>query len=206
MAGLRADARRSEAALVAAARKAVAEVGLEVSTNEIVKRAGVGPGTFYRRFPSRQALLETILLEVIDELEDQARAALEDPDPGQGFGRLLRALTLSQVENKGLSDALAAQGGSPEADKARERLRDLIRRATERAQRAGAVRPDLSWADVPFLAAAAAGMTQSCLDLHAGAMQRDRVLAVLLAGTANSGPELPGKPATFAERRKETAE
>ncbi|KAA5836360.1 TetR/AcrR family transcriptional regulator [Saccharopolyspora hirsuta] len=197
MGRLRADARRSEAALVAAARKAVAEVGLEVSTNEIVKRAGVGPGTFYRRFPSRQALLETILLEVVEELEDKARAALEDPDPGQGFARLLRAFTLSQVENKGLSDALAAQGGSPEADKARERLRDLIRRVTERAQRAGAVRPDLSWADVPFLAAAAAGMTQNCLDLHAGAVQRDRVLAVLLAGTANSGPELPGEPAAL---------
>ncbi|WP_409184096.1 TetR/AcrR family transcriptional regulator [Amycolatopsis sp. VS8301801F10] len=199
MTGLRADARRSEAALVAAARKAVAEVGLEVSTNEIVKRAGVGPGTFYRRFPSRQALLETILLEVIGELEDKARAALEDPDPGRGFALLLRAFTLSQVENKGLSDALAAQGGSPEAAQARERLRDLIRQATERAQRAGAVRPDLSWADVPFLAAAAAGMTQNCLDLRAGAVQRDRVLAVLLAGTANSGPELPGEPATFAE-------
>src|SRR5579884_1400895 len=158
MAGLRADARRSEAALVAAARKAVAEVGLEVSTNEIVKRAGVGPGTFYRCFPSRQALLETILLEVIAELEDKARAALEDPDPGRGFARLLRAFTLSQVENKGLSDALAAQGGSPEADKARERLRVLIRRTTERAQRVGAVRSDLSWTEVPFLAAAAAGM------------------------------------------------
>ncbi|WP_329235087.1 TetR/AcrR family transcriptional regulator [Actinoallomurus sp. NBC_01490] len=200
MGKLRADARRSEAALVAAARKAVAEVGLEVSTNEIVKRAGVGPGTFYRRFPSRQALLETILLEVIGELEDKARAALEDPDPGRGFAELLRAFTLSQVENKGLSDVLAAQGGSPEADKARERLRDLIRRATERAQRVGAVRPDLSWTDVPFLAAAAAGMTQNCLDLHTGAAQRDRVLAVLLAGTANTGgPELPGKPATLAE-------
>ncbi|WP_158889556.1 TetR/AcrR family transcriptional regulator [Amycolatopsis anabasis] len=199
MTGLRADARRSEEALVAAARKAVAEVGLEVSTNEIVKRAGVGPGTFYRRFPSRQALLETILLEVIGELEDKARAVLEDPDPGRGFAGLLRAFTLSQVENKGLSDALVAQGGSPEADMARERLRDLIRRATERAQRAGAVRPDLSWADVPFLAAAAAGTTQNCLDLHAGAVQRDRVLAVLLTGTAHSGPELPGEPATVAE-------
>ncbi|WP_222429412.1 TetR/AcrR family transcriptional regulator [Saccharopolyspora dendranthemae] len=186
-------------ALVAAAREAIAEVGLEVSTNEIVKRASVGPGTFYRRFPSRQALLETILLEVIGELEDEARAALEDPDPGRGFAALLRAFTLSQVENKGLSDALTAQGGSLEADQARERLRDLVRRATERAQQAGAVRPDLSWTDVPFLATAAAGMTQNCLDLHAGTGQRDRVLAILLAGTAKSGPELPGKPATFTE-------
>ncbi|GAB3444899.1 hypothetical protein GCM10027570_14580 [Streptomonospora sediminis] len=197
MAELRADARRSEAALVAAARESVANVGLGVSTNEIVKRAGVGPATFYRRFPSRQALLETVLLEVIGELEDKARDALGDPDPGEGFARLLRALTLAQVENKGLSDALAAQGGSPATDGARDRLRDLIRRTTERAQRAGAARQDLSWADVPFLAAAAAGMAQNCLDLPGGTAQRDRVLAVLLAGTADSGGrELPGKPVT----------
>lgn len=204
MTGLRADARRSEAALVAAAREAVAEAGLEVSANEIVKRAGVGPGTFYRRFPSRQALLEKILLEVLAELEGQAMEALDDPDPGQGFASLLRAFTLSQAENKGLSDALAAEGGSPEADKARERLRDLIRRVTERAQRAGVVRKDLSWADVPFLAAAAARMTQNCLDLHAGAVQRDRVLAVILAGTANSDLELPGEPAAFVAETPQT--
>lgn len=198
MGRLRADARRSEAALIAAARTAVAEVGLEVSTNEIVKRAGVGPGTFYRRFPSRQALLETILLEIIGELEAQAQAALEDPDPGQGFVRLLQAFTVLQVDKRGLSDALESQGGSPEGNTARERLRDLIRRTTERAQGAGAVRPDLSWADVPYLASAAAGMTQNCLGLHAGAVQRDRVLAIILAGTANSGPDLPGSAATLS--------
>jgi len=194
---LRSDARRSAALVIAAARTAIAEHGLAVSTNEIVKRAGVGPGTFYRRFPSRHALLEAVLLEVVGELLERARAAAEDPDPWAGFAGLLSALSTAQSENKGLSDALAAEpeGRGSEVGDAFARLRDHIRAITERAQKAGAVRADVSWRDVPFFAGAAAGMSTRCLGLDAGSSGRERVVAVVLDGLRDPGhAPLPGDP------------
>jgi AcrR family transcriptional regulator len=194
---LRSDARRSAALVVAAARTAIAEHGLAVSTNEIVKRAGVGPATFYRRFPSRHALLEAVLLEVVGELVARARSAAEDPDPWTGFADLLSALATAQSENKGLSDALAAEpeeGGSEVSD-AFARLRDHVRAVTERAQEAGVVRADVAWRDVPFLAGAAAGMSTRCLGLDAGASGRDRVITIVLDGLRSPGRgSLPGDP------------
>ncbi|PXY23429.1 hypothetical protein BAY59_27550 [Prauserella coralliicola] len=200
---LRSDARRSMEILIDAARTAFAEQGLDVSTNEIVKRAGVGPATFYRRFPSRLALVETVLSEVLLELEEQAKAALDHPDPATGFAGLFTALTVAQTENKGLSDALAGHKESTRVNEARRRLRDLIRAVTERAQAAGALRPDLSWRDVPFLASAASAVATACLDLRAGAEQRDRVLTVLFAGLrAGDGPALPGRPPRHIRGRR----
>jgi AcrR family transcriptional regulator len=193
---LRSDARRSAALVVAAARTAIAEQGLAVSTNEIVKRAGVGPGTFYRRFPSRHALLEAVLLEVVGELLERARSAAEDPDPWTGFAGLLSAFAAAQSENKGLSDALAAEPGETggEVGDAFARLRDHVRAVTERAQEAGAVRADVSWRDVPFFAGAAAGMSTRCLGLDAGPSGRDRVVAVVLDGLRAPGhAPLPGE-------------
>ncbi|HEY3471897.1 MAG TPA: TetR/AcrR family transcriptional regulator [Amycolatopsis sp.] len=196
---MRADARRSVELVVAAARSAIAEFGLSVSTNEIVKRAGVGPATLYRRFPSRHALLETILLEVVGELVTEAEAAAEHPDPLTGFADLVRALAAAQSANKGLSDALAAEspsaGRDDEVAAAFGELRAHIRRVTERAQEAGAIRADVAWQDVPFLAGAAAGMSTRCLGLDAGEGGRDRVVAVVLAGLrATDAEPLPGVP------------
>jgi AcrR family transcriptional regulator len=196
---MRSDARRSVELVVAAARTAIAEQGLGVSTNEIVKRAGVGPATLYRRFPSRQILLETILLEVVGELVAAATAAAETPDPFTGFTDLVRAFAAAQSANKGLSDALAAEsdsaGHSDAVRTAFAGLRDHVRRITERAQEAGVIRADVAWQDVPFLAGAAAGVSTRCLGLDAGDAGRDRVIAVVVDGLRETGREpLPGAP------------
>ncbi len=196
---MRSDARRSAALVIAAARTAIADHGLAVSTNEIVKRAGVGPATFYRRFPSRHALLEAVLLEVVGELVEQAREAAEAADPWTGFAELVRALASAQAENKGLSDALAAEPGEsgPAVAEAFANLRDHVRAVTERAREAGALRPDVAWQDVPFLAGAAAGMSPHCLGLDASRSGRDRVIAITLDGLRAPGRDpLPGDPPT----------
>ncbi|WP_326946939.1 TetR/AcrR family transcriptional regulator [Amycolatopsis sp. NBC_01307] len=196
---MRSDARRSAELVIAAARTAIADHGLAVSTNEIVKRAGVGPATFYRRFPSRHALLEAVLLEVVGELVEQAREAAEAPDPWTGFAELVRALASAQSENKGLSDALAAEPGESGSAVAEAFavLRDHVRAVTERAREAGALRPDVAWQDVPFLAGAAAGMSPHCLGLDAAKSGRDRVIAITLDGLRAPGRDpLPGAPPT----------
>ena len=82
---LRADAQRNAERLVAAARAALDEQGLEVTTRDIAQRAGVGLGTLYRRIPSLEALLTAILIDTLTEMTDLARRARQAPDPRTAF-------------------------------------------------------------------------------------------------------------------------
>ena len=89
---LRADARRNQDLIVAAAGEAIAEHGLEASMEEIARRAGVGAATLYRRFPSKQELLRAVLDARLSELEPQIAAAAADRGPlGGPAGRDARA-------------------------------------------------------------------------------------------------------------------
>ena len=187
----RADARRNVERLVAAAREAVAEVGLEVSTHEIARRAGVGVGTFYRRIPSREALLEAILVEVLTEARARADEALADPDAGAAFERFAAAYVELRAASRGVCEALDGLGG-PALEEARSRMREGFRLIVERTQRAGALRRDVEWHDVPFLLAALIPPTRK-VGLDASDAQWRRSLRVLLDGLRTSaGGDRPG--------------
>ncbi|MFF2810085.1 TetR family transcriptional regulator [Streptomyces sp. NPDC058000] len=189
----RADARRNVERLVVAARAAVAEVGVGFSAHEIARRAGVGVGTFYRRIPSLEALLESVLLEVLDEIADVADRAADDPDPWHGLCAFAVAYVRLRAESCGISEAL---GGACE-DLLAQRLEDLrerVRRLVERAQSAGAMRTDIAWQDVPFLFAAAATGGRT-IGLQAGGQQWERNLHIVLDGLRAPRPSpLPGTP------------
>src|SRR5256886_17069951 len=92
---MRADARRNYEKVLAAAREAFAEGGESTALEEIARRAGVGIGTLYRHFPNRQALLEALY---VDEVEEVCRSAteLESADPWEElngwFGRVIAYL------------------------------------------------------------------------------------------------------------------
>ena len=79
---LRADARRNRERVLEAARAAFAERGLEAQMDEIARAAGVGVGTVYRHFETKEALLEAVALEPLGELIERCRAALEEADAG----------------------------------------------------------------------------------------------------------------------------
>ncbi|MDN3357467.1 TetR/AcrR family transcriptional regulator [Actinomadura sp. DC4] len=176
----RADARRNAERLVKAARIAVAEVGVGVSAHEIARRAGVGVGTFYRRIPSLQALLGTVLDEILVEILDLADRALDDPDPWNGLRVFAVAYVRLRAESCGVGEALGGAGGDALTVRLAS-LRDRIRRLVERAQSAGVMRADLAWQDVPFLFAAAA-TGERTLDLQADDQQWERNLGVILDG------------------------
>ncbi|MFG2846640.1 TetR/AcrR family transcriptional regulator [Kitasatospora sp. NPDC048296] len=182
----RADARRNVERLVAAARIAVAEVGVGVSSHEIARRAGVGVGTFYRRVPSLEALLEAVLDEVLDEITQLADRALADPDPWHGLGEFAAGYVRLRAESCGISEALG--GACP--DGLAERLtgmRERIRQLVERAQVVGAMRVDVAWQDVAFLLAAAATGDHT-LGLRADDRQWERNLGIILDGLRASEP------------------
>jgi AcrR family transcriptional regulator len=149
---LRADAERNRQRLLAAAKELFAARGLDVTLDDVARHAGVGTGTAYRRFPNKDALIETLMVDRIDELSTIARECLEEPDPWRGIaGFFERALALL-VADRGLSDVLFSPGrGRERVAHARGALAPIITEIVRRAVAAGAVRADLSTSDVPII-------------------------------------------------------
>lgn len=184
----RADAQRNVERLVAAARTAVAEVGIDVTAHEIARRAGVGIGTFYRRVSSREALLDAVLAEVLGEAVATGDKALADPDPWTGFCRFAAAFVRLRAESCGIGEALGGASG-PALDQALSEIRERIRLLVEHTQAAGAMRTDVAWQDVPFLLAAVA-TGERTVGLRAGDEQWNRNLQIVL-----DGAQRPAEPA-----------
>ncbi|WP_431771178.1 TetR/AcrR family transcriptional regulator [Streptomyces cucumeris] len=176
----RADARRNAARVLTGARQAVAAHGLDVSYHEIARRAGVGVGTVYRRYPERGQLMEAVLLDLLGELTTGAERALDRGADWPAFTSFFTDLALRTGENAGLTASLDDRGG-PRVAAARRRLLELLRRLTERAQRAGTLRADLRWHDIPFLAKAATSAA-GVLDLPDDRSRAERCIRVVLDG------------------------
>jgi AcrR family transcriptional regulator len=149
---LRRDAQANRDRIVAAARAAFAEHGIDASVEEIARRAGVGMGTLYRRFPTKGDLVDAVFEETLAELGAVAREALAAADAWDGFRTFLERAFVLHVENRGLKDVVLTRAPSrAKAEAARTRLRPLIARLAARAQAEGALRSDFSPADVPVL-------------------------------------------------------
>src|SRR5690349_14805930 len=105
----RADSRRKRLRLLAAARDAIAIDGLDVSATDIANQAEVGVGTLYRRFGSKDGLIEAVLVDLIAVIAQSAHDALASEDPVAGLEMLLTVLVKEQAENRGLSDFVASE-------------------------------------------------------------------------------------------------
>ena len=138
---LRADAARNRARVLDAARTAFAEAGLDVGVEEIARRAGVGKGTLYRRFPTKEALVRAIFEDILDEIErDRPPSAEAEPDARHG----VRGATCSAARpHAGLQPGLlrrrrARLGAAALTDEQRARVLAAAARPLKRAQDAGA--------------------------------------------------------------------
>src|SRR6266511_4065497 len=140
---LRRDAERNRQRILDAARELFAERGLGVTLNDIAHHAGVGVGTVYRRFPDKAPLIDALFEQRLEEFVDLMNAALDDPDPWQGFaGFLERALEL-QAADRGLRElVLGAPGGHERVAQLRAQLYPLGARLVQRAREAGQLRAD----------------------------------------------------------------
>jgi AcrR family transcriptional regulator len=145
----RADARRNYEKVVAAAREAFAEGGESMALEEIARRAGVGIGTLYRNFPNRQALLEALYVEEVEEMCRSA-AELDGADPWQALNSWFQGF----IAYIGTKQALAAELLNylqPDAELfqiCRSSLFESGEPLLKRAQEAGIVRPDVTIAEV----------------------------------------------------------
>ena len=149
---LRADAQRNQDRIIGAAHEAFAELGLEVSMEEIARRAKVGPATLYRRFPSKQELLRAIFDARVAELEPELAAALAAADPWEGLLAGMRAVLDIQARNMAFVQVLAQAGALTEL---KSEISELIFAPLcelfARAQASGQLRADLHPRELPVL-------------------------------------------------------
>ena len=146
---LRADARRNRDRLLDAARDAFRTGGDTVQLADVARAAGVGVGTVYRHFPTREALLETLVREHFADLLTAADGAADLADPFEALAGVLRDMLELQLAQHGMSAVLvAAVDVQPDTTVAKERLDAAIGTLLRRAQEAGRLRPDVSAADL----------------------------------------------------------
>jgi AcrR family transcriptional regulator len=147
---LRADALRNRQRVLEVAQEVFATEGIGVPIDEIAKRAGVGVGTLYRHFPTKEALYAAVVLSRLDQALLDAQALARSPDPGAAFFQFLGRLVHEGAAKKDLVEALGAKGAEfkESIGGAKKQLAEALGKLLARAQRAGAVRRDATVTDV----------------------------------------------------------
>jgi AcrR family transcriptional regulator len=178
--GLRADAARNRAKVLDVARRQLAAGERELSMNTIAGLAGVGVGTVYRHFPTRQALLESLAMESLERLAADMQAAAEEDDPAAGLERVLRGALTLQLEDVGLKAALELpEDLCGQTSAVRLAMGESARRLLDRARAAGVLKEDIGLDDLRRLLA---GVAHAARLAPAGPEEADRYLGVLLDG------------------------
>lgn len=173
--GQRSDAQQNRTRILAVAREALTEDG-STSLNSIAKRAGVGPGTLYRHFPNREALVLEVFRTEVQRLADWAPELLLTETPlmalRQWFERLASYITIKH----GLGNALTATAHDAMTKESHGPVTDAIRTMLQAGEKDGTIRPGLDPDDVLML--------MSCVwrvpDSPAGQRQAQRLLDLVL--------------------------
>ena len=172
---LRADARRNHERILQAARKAFTQSGREVQMDEIAQLAGVGVGTLYRHFPTKEDLVLELVRETVQGYLESARQALTRNDAGEAVEWLVRDQAASMVRNRGLRDAMGVIQFGDENPWHADDVRSHTEALLERARSAGEIEPDITVDDWHGL------MCGLCAAIASGA-DPDRQVEFVLAG------------------------
>jgi AcrR family transcriptional regulator len=192
---LRVDAERNRLQILEVAEAVFATEGLAVPVDEIARRAGLGVGTLYRHFPTKEALFAAILVTRMEEAAAHARAALEDDAPGDAFFDFLTRMVEGWRKKKDFMEALSSAGVDlKEVARAKQGFHEELGKLLVRAQKGGFVRKDITITEIMVLI----GSTIMALDRHGiSAEGRDRMLAVVFDGLRPAQPRVR----TSARRR-----
>ncbi|MFI6846296.1 TetR/AcrR family transcriptional regulator [Kitasatospora sp. NBC_00085] len=178
---LRADAARNRARLLDAATEIFTTRGVGVPTEEVARAAGVGVGTLFRHFPTKEALLEAVMVRRLEELAALTARLAAEADPAEAFFGCFRLVIEQSAGKNEFTQALAAAGVDVHAS-LRESTTQIQARLAELlsgAQRAGVVRAQLG---LPELMALLVGTGASMEQLGADAAARERIFEVVFDG------------------------
>lgn len=195
---MRADAERNRRRLLDAATEMFCERGLDVGVGEIAHQAGVGRGTLFRNFPTKEHLIAAIVVERTNESVARGRAALEEDDPGRALFDLIgQAVSRSQVDRP-LFDAIADQWMSNEEIRAvHAELIGVLEQLLLRAQDAGAVRADVSAVDLLMMTKGVCEAVNSFQHVNPDVAQRQ--LDLIRSALRPDERPLRGRPPTMED-------
>jgi len=182
---MRADARKNFDHLLSVARVVVTEQGADASLRDVARRAGVGLGTLYRHFPTREALLEALLRSNLDELTAKAGAIEMSSPPDDGLVSWLRDAVAFTHNYRGVVASMMAAIEDPDSalHASCVTVRAAGTRLLSRAQAEGMARTDIDGADLFALIAALAWLN----DQPSVAPRADHLFSVIASAILTKG-------------------
>jgi AcrR family transcriptional regulator len=178
---MRADAVRNRTRILEAAESVFAAQGVAVPIDEVAEKAGVGVGTLYRHFPTKEALFEAIVVTRLDELVRDAVDCAEAPAAGEALFQYLRRFALAAASKHDLFDALASAGIDFKTRCAETvaELEAAVDKLVSRAIGEGSVRDDVSAKEVMGLVV---GVSMACAKSGPAAGSADQLITVVCDG------------------------
>ena len=203
---LRKDAERNRQRILTAAREVFAVRGLEVSMDDIARHAELGIGTVYRRFPSREHLVEALFEERLNWLVTVAEEASVNPNPWAGLTDFMERAVQAMGEDLGLRDVLFGRAyGHSHVNVARTRLEPAVTQLVARVRDAGLLRPGIEAYDVPLIQFMIGAMIEYTEQIEPGLWRR--YLALMLDGLrAAPDREAPARAAPSADAARQIAQ
>lgn len=201
---LRRDAERNRQRVIEAARELFASRGLEANLNDVAHHAGLGVGTVYRRFPTKQELIEAVFEDGVNRLTEFADSALRHDDSWEGFVWFLEQMCEATATDRGAREIVFSRTYSGvRVDAARDRLAPKVANLVKRAQKDGYLRPELSQTDIPIFGLLAG--TVSEFAGHVDAQLWRRYVAILIDGIRNRGDHTRLEISALEEEELEAA-
>ncbi|ADP78978.1 TetR/AcrR family transcriptional regulator [Pseudofrankia inefficax] len=195
---LRSDAERNRERILAAARKVFGRDGLHASMASVAREAGVGIATMFRRFPTKEELVAAVFADRMDAYVAAVAAALDHPDPWDGFAGFIETVCAMQAADRGFADILTMTFPAAEALEARraEAYHGFLA-LIARAHDSGHLREDFTSRDLVLLLMANAGVVNATADAAPDAWRRLVALMIQSFRAPSRGP-LPDPPAEAA--------
>ena len=176
---LRSDALDNRERVLAAARELFAAEGLGVTMRDIARRAGVGPATLYRRFPTKQDLVGEAFAEELRTCRDIVKRGAADPDAWRGFRSVILGLSELNARNQAFVEAFIIEfPGAFDFTAHRTELLHLLADLARRAQAAGELRRDFVLDDLVLVLLAARGLSSAPRGSRLEASRRFAALAI----------------------------
>ncbi|SDZ39152.1 DNA-binding transcriptional regulator, AcrR family [Amycolatopsis xylanica] len=196
---LRRDAELNRRRIITSARVVFGQRGLDATLDDIAHHAGLGVGTVYRRFPSKEHLVEAMFAERLEEVRLVAEEALLNPDPWDGFANFVWTIVGLQAEDRGLREVMLSNAfGHAQVAEAKERMIPVCTELVERAKASGKLRADFAPTDLPLITLMIGSVAEYTQLAEPGLWKRS--LGLLLDGLRGA----PGAPSELAHEPLDT--
>jgi AcrR family transcriptional regulator len=189
---LRTDAQDNRDRILETARTLFSERGLEVTMRDIARRADVGPATLYRRFPTRQLLIDEAFADELRQCRAIVTEGCADPDPWRGFCSIIEEITALNVRNQGFVDAFMSAHPDSETFAAhRASLLRMLAKLARRAQATGRLRRDFVVDDLRLVLLAGRGLSSTPPADREKSARRFAALAIEAFRASDTNQPLP---------------